>query len=188
MTVLFLSGYEHDERCSLGRSGDQTIEIPFSDFVLHQKNDRISALIPGFRRGAQETSLHPIDDLEKVLFSARIYFICPALLGCCAPQRFAGLRCLRKSIGNTNVGDGHGGHSFFYGRFYNFCRTVDGSDTAKLHMAVQFYPCPGSRIAVIHPVCTSLLFISYKYYLMTSPVFVPCHGVFFLQKGVNNIS
>ena len=179
MAVLFLSGYEHYKRCSLGRSGDQTIEIPFSDFVLHQKNDRISALIPGFRRGAQETSLHPIDDLEKVLFSARIYSGCPALLGCCAPQRFAGLRCLRKSIGNTNVGDG---------RFYNFCRTVDGSDTAKLRMAVQFYPCPGSRIAVIHPVCTSLLFISYKYYLMTSPVFVPCHGVFFLQKGVNNIS
>ena len=80
------------------------------------------------------------------------------------------------------------GHSFFYGRFYNFCRTVDGSDTAKLRMAVQFYPCPGIRIAVIHPVCTSLLFISYRYYLMTSPVFVPCHGVFFLQKGVNNIS
>ena len=35
MTVLFLSGYERDERCSLGRSGDQMIEIPFSDFVLH---------------------------------------------------------------------------------------------------------------------------------------------------------
>ena len=27
--------------------GDQMIEIPFSDFVLHQKNDRISALNPG---------------------------------------------------------------------------------------------------------------------------------------------
>jgi hypothetical protein len=47
MTVLFLSGYEHYKRCSLGRSGDQMIEIPFSDFVLHQKNDRISALNPG---------------------------------------------------------------------------------------------------------------------------------------------
>lgn len=159
-----------------------SIEIPFSDFVLYQKNDRISALIPGFRSGAQGTSLHPIDDLEKVLFSARIYSICPALLGCCVSQRFTGLRCLRKSIGNTNVGDGHGGHSSFYGRFYNFCRTVDGSDTAKLRMAVQFYPCPGIRIAVIHPVCTPLLLISYRYYLMTCPFFVPCHGYSFCRR------